>query len=149
MASITFAQKPQQKNNRPDKEKVEAMKIAFITEKINLTPEEAQLFWPVYNEYNAKREVLRKKMRQAQKADNEKTTPSDDEIAKRIANHFEIRQAELNLDKAYHEKFIKVLPINKVGKLYRADHDFKRELLKKIKNHQGDRGGHPGPPPRH
>ena len=88
-------------------------------------------------------------MRHAQKADNEKITPSDDEIAKSIANHFEIRQTELNLDKAYHEKFIKVLPIKKVGKLYRADHDFKRELLKKIKNHQGGKSDHPGSPSRH
>ena len=40
-------------------EKVEAHKIAFITNELNLTPEESQKFWPIYNEYSAKERDLR------------------------------------------------------------------------------------------
>ena len=150
ITSVSFAQRPPQGKHKPDKEKVKAMKIAFITEKLALTPEEAQSFWPIYNEYDAKREALRKAMRKGRKNKEEATNLSDEEIAKDIAKQFEIRQQELNLDKTYHQKFIQVLPIKKVGRLYRADHDFKRELLKKIKNHrEGGRGQQDGPPPRH
>src|ERR1035437_4885758 len=46
------------------KEKMESMKIAFLTQKLDLTPDEAQKFWPVYNEFQKKREELRKKRRE-------------------------------------------------------------------------------------
>lgn len=44
-------------------EKLEALKIAFITEKLSLTTKEAQNFWPVYNEYSQKIEKIRKAKR--------------------------------------------------------------------------------------
>ena len=72
-STITFAQKdatppppPPAKENKGDRqndkrENIEAMKIGFITKKLDLTPEEAQKFWPVYNQYNDKMKDLRKK----------------------------------------------------------------------------------------
>ena len=44
-------------------DKVEALKVSFITEKISLTPQEAQSFWPLYNEYNDKIKFARKNFR--------------------------------------------------------------------------------------
>lgn len=147
VSSSVFAQKGSHDNKRPDKEKVKAMKIAYITEKLNLTPSEAQQFWPTYNEYSSKRDALRKKMHATKKLEKTNPTASDAEIAKRIEQHFKIREQELNLDKEYHTKFIKVLPIAKVEKLYIAEHDFMRELLRKMKKKNG--GGKNGPPPPH
>ena len=43
-----------------DPQKVEALKISFITNKLNLTPEEAKLFWPIYNQYEDEKKALRK-----------------------------------------------------------------------------------------
>ena len=50
--------------NRPRKEKVEAMKIGFITDYLDLSSEEAKEFWPVYNKYQDEMEVLRRGRRQ-------------------------------------------------------------------------------------
>jgi len=121
----------------PNKEKIKSMKIAFITEKLNLTSEEAQQFWPVYNEYESKRDELRKEKKMDRKEGKTNTNPSDEEIKKQIENRFETRQKELDLDKEYDTKFQTVLPIKKVGELYSAREAFKRELLRKLKNHDG------------
>ncbi len=48
---------------RPDGDKIKALKVAFLTEKLNLSSKEAQAFWPVYNEYEQDREALRRKER--------------------------------------------------------------------------------------
>jgi hypothetical protein len=50
--------------NRPGKEKVEAMKIGFITDYLDLSSEEAKEFWPVYNKYQDEMDALRKGRRQ-------------------------------------------------------------------------------------
>ncbi|MEP4946352.1 MAG: hypothetical protein ABJU26_02325, partial [Flavobacteriaceae bacterium] len=47
----------------PSGERIKTLKVAYITEKISLTSEEAQSFWPVYNDYEEKKHALRKKER--------------------------------------------------------------------------------------
>ena len=133
--STLLAQKHSTEERKQHKEKIKSMKIAFITEKLDLTPDEAQQFWPIYNEYENKRSKLLKEKRIEKKKNKENPEPSDEEIKKHIDNHFIIRQKELNLDKEYHTKFQTVLPIKKVGALYMAREQFKRDLLKKMKNH--------------
>jgi hypothetical protein len=50
VGSISFANA--QNGNGQRQEKIQALKIAFITQKLKLTPAEAEKFWPVYNQYN-------------------------------------------------------------------------------------------------
>ncbi|MCO6500083.1 MAG: hypothetical protein J5I47_06860 [Vicingus serpentipes] len=149
LCSTLLAQHHGAEDRKEYKEKIKSMKIAFITEKMDLTPEEAQQFWPVYNEYENKRETLLKEKWAEKKKNKENQELSNEEIKKHIENHFVTRQKELDLDKEYHTKFLAVLPIKKVGALYMAREQFKRDLLKKMKNHkQGEhhREGHPAPP---
>lgn len=123
------------------KENVQAMKIAFITEKIDLTPQEAQQFWPLYNQYSDKMMELRKKRRQDNReARSNFDELSDKEVEQLVNNDIAIRQKELDLQKEYNEKFKAVLPIKKVAKLYAAEEQFKVVLLNKLK----DRPGHQG-----
>ena len=136
-SSVVIAQEHHHGNERPNREKIKSMKIAFITEKLDLTPEEAQQFWPIYNEYEKKRGVILKEKRMGKKNKKENGTQfSDTEVEQRIEKHFISRQKELDLDKEYHTKFTSVLPIKKVGKLYITQDQFKRELLKRIKRHR-------------
>lgn len=153
ISSSIFAQTGDNKRKRPDKEQVQAMKIAYITNKLMLTPEEAQKFWPVYNEYTTKRDAIRKEMRKNSKANYNKSELSDEEknieIAKNIEKNFELRYDELKLDKLYFDKFIDVLPIKKVGELYTAEHEFKRELLRRMKKKNAAERESPPPHPAH
>jgi len=151
----TNAQNPNQgeKNEvdkpHPKKEKIKAMKIAFITEKLDLTSDEAQKFWPVYNQYDDQKEVIFKEKREMRKAQKEASELSDGEIEQKILTHFELEQKQLDLEKAYYSKFKAVLPVKKVGKLYVAEDAFKRELLRKMKDQRQEGNHHPVHPPKH
>ncbi len=116
-------------------EKLEAMKIAFITEKLSLTTKEAQNFWPIYNEFSQKIEKLRKTKRSdlgELKINIENS--SDKEIEALLSDVFDAKSKEIELQKEYYSKYIKVLPIKKVALLYQSEHQFKKELLKRIKD---------------
>jgi len=114
-------------------EKIEAMKIAFITEKVGLTPEEAKVFWPVFNQFEAEQKNLRKKHRQDKAAImDDFSNASDAEIEKMVDGEIIFRQQELDILKKYQPQFKKILPIKKVALLYKAWDDFQKELLKKI-----------------
>ncbi|MFZ7144815.1 MAG: hypothetical protein ACO1G6_05685 [Bacteroidota bacterium] len=126
--------------NRPGKEKVEAMKIGFITDYLDLSSEEAKEFWPVYNKYQDEIEVLRKGRRQNimnDRADYE--TMSDAELEKIVDSEIIFHQNELDIQKKYHPQFKKVLPMRKVARLYRAEEEFKKKLLDMIRERKQER----------
>ncbi len=120
------------------KENIESMKIAFITKKLELTPEEAQQFWPVYNQYNDKMKELRKKRRLASREARQNFDAlTDKELEQLVNNDLINRQKDLDLQKEYNEKFKAILPIRKVAKLYAAEEQFKVVLINKLKERQG------------
>ena len=115
------------------KEALEALKVAFITQRLNLTPEEAQVFWPIYNQFETETETLRKKRREEKVAAMDDVSKlSDKEIEKLVDGEIIFRQQELDIIKKYHAQFKKILPIKKVALLYKAQEDYKKELLKQI-----------------
>ncbi|MCK6649312.1 MAG: hypothetical protein L6Q66_06635 [Bacteroidia bacterium] len=117
------------------KQNIEAMKIAFITQKLDLTPEEAQQFWPVYNQYHDKLQELRKKRKAEFKEHKDNFDNwSDKEIEQLVDSEIAFKQKEIDLQKEYHAKYKAVLPIKKVAKLYHAEEQFKRVLLEKLKD---------------
>ena len=143
-SATTFGQ--EEKSKRPSRERIKAMKIGYITDKLDLTTEEAQKFWPVYNEFESKMEQMRKKRKEAHKGMDKDTELSDAQIEKMVDAHIIAEQKELDVKKEYHSKFKAVLPIKKVAMLYRAKQGFKKDLLKKIKNHRsGDQKEHRQP----
>lgn len=126
-----------QTNKQCQHEKIEAQKIAFITQELNLTPEEAKVFWPVYNEYEAKRSELKKSFKgidNHHKAEMDKLT--EKEASQILDNQIIEAQKFLDLRKEYHSKFKTVLPSVKVLKLYEAERDFQKVLMDKIKQHK-------------
>lgn len=129
LPSIVFAQK--------NREEIESFKITYLTQKLDLSPEEAKVFWPIYNNWQKERNVLRKertlKMISSKKI-NEIEDLSDAEIKNLITNELDFKQRELNLEKKYFSKLISSLPIKIVGKYYRTQETFKRELLKRFKD---------------
>lgn len=123
-----------QEKDHPANEYVTSQKIAFFTEKIGLTPEEAEKFWPVYNAYwkkkNAIIEERQNKMSHYSKKQENLSPEEMEELADSYI-HQEVQKAQLL--KEYHEKFKNILPIHKVMKIYKADYQFKEYLLEKIR----------------
>lgn len=119
--------------NASKKEALEAMKVAFITQKLGLTPEEAQVFWPIYNQYETELDALRKKRKDEKvSAMDDVSKVNDKELEKVVDGEIIFRQQELDIIKKYHAQFKKILPIKKVAMLYKAQEDYKKELLKQI-----------------
>ncbi|MBO9674016.1 MAG: hypothetical protein J7577_11270 [Sphingobacteriaceae bacterium] len=124
---------------RPKGEEIESLKIAFFTQKLDLSPEEAKIFWPIYNDMQAEQNALRKermqKMISFRKVD-EIDNLTDAQVQSLITSEFDFKQRDLNLDKKYYNKLKSSLPIKVVGKFYRAQEGFKRELLNRFKGGQ-------------
>lgn len=120
-------------------ERFEAEKISFITQKLDLSPEEAQLFWPLYNELEKKRrenrnqgKILFRKLR----SNSEET--SDKELSDLSDELIELKLQDALLQKEYHLKFKKILPAKKTLTLYHTEKQFQNMLLRQIK----ERGRH-------
>jgi len=116
-------------------ESIKAKKIAFFTEKLNLTPEEAQRFWPVYNDYWKKKNRIIEDRRSLMKECSEKMGRLSAKETERYADQYiKSHKLEAELLQEFNEKFKRVLPVDKVMKLYFADHEFKTYLLQQIRN---------------
>jgi len=110
------------------REKINAARVAYITERLGLTSEEAEKFWPVYREFVQKRLDLRKQLREAKKSGQDEKALLDLDL--------KIKQQELDLDKDYSGRLQKVISAQKVMTLRQAEVDFRRLLLRQIQQRQ-------------
>jgi hypothetical protein len=124
--SIISAQQPK-RDRKAVIEKVKSMRVGFITNALDLTPEESQKFWPIYNQYESEKANLMKESIQTKDAVN-----SDAEGSAFLTKYFEWKEKELALEKKYAEKFKTVLPVKKVGQLYVTEKKFRQEIMSKI-----------------
>jgi hypothetical protein len=134
VSSISFSQ-----GFRGKKEKVKALKVAYITDELNLTTEEAQRFWPVYNAFDDKQAELR---HEKMKAILDRFEPgSVEKLSEKDASSLLVQMEviEENLF-ALRKKFIKelqsVLPAKKIIRLKKAEDDFNRQLLRQMRDNR-------------
>jgi hypothetical protein len=144
VTSIAFAQGPPPHDgpgpSPQQMEKIKTMKIGFLTEKLNLSSEEAKTFWPVYNKYQDELEVLRRNHRDnIQTAKKNFDEMSDKDIEKTVDGELAFRQNELDVMKKYNPEFKKILSMKKVAKLYRAEEDFKRKLIEQLQERRQEK----------
>jgi hypothetical protein len=119
------------------REKIKALKVAYITEQLQLTPEEAQRFWPVYNEFDQKRHALEIEIA-GQPVDKRPDIAlmTDAEVDQFIQEKFNREEQVLDLKREYYVKFKEVLPVKKVFRLWEAEIGFKRLLLERLQEDQ-------------
>ena len=108
-------------------EQIESIKVAFITSKLDLTSEEAQKFWPVYNNYTKEFLELLKKKREARY--NKNSDPNETITADLV---YESKM--LDLKKKYRKLYAKAIPPQKIMALYRAESEFREHLYKQLHN---------------
>lgn len=132
VASSLFAQ-------RPDREKLKALKIAHITEQLDLTQEEAQKFWPVYNANEEARNNIRTSLLESrQEISADQLTESE---AKALLLEFEkAEQQKTALNSKMLKDLLEILPAKKIIKLYQAERSFKRKLIDEFKSRHAGRG---------
>ena len=123
LSTPLFAQNRQERH-----EQIEAIKVAFITNKLDLSSEEAQQFWPVYNIYQKELMELMKKRREDRQKEN---IDANDRINGDLA--YESKMLELK--KKYKKLFLKTIPPEKLIRLYQAEREFREHLIKQL-NHR-------------
>ncbi|MEL5992798.1 hypothetical protein [Hymenobacter segetis] len=109
---------------------LENAKIAFITNRVSLTQDQAQKFWPLYNEFSTRRRELNRSGRLLRRDVTEGMT--DQQIRDNFTQSFNMRQQELNLEKEYFDKFQKVISLRQVAQLFQAERDFTKEVIKRV-----------------
>lgn len=120
-------------------EKIRAEKISFLTDKLDLTPTEAQKFWPVYNEIENKRWEAQKNRHDLEvKVQEAAESLSNKEIIQLTREYAGNMQKEGDLMVKYNEEFLKILPPQKVLKLYKAENDFRMYMFKKYRDRHRD-----------
>jgi len=118
----SFSMKAQHKVNKHDK--IENLKIAFLSKKLNLSEETAQDFWPIYNQYDhAKQRLFRKYKHQYRE---QKLSMQD------VEHRMEREKEFLLLRKKYINRFAKVLSPVQLMDLKRSERQFKKLLLKRV-----------------
>lgn len=98
-------------------ERMKALEVAFISRKLQLTTEEAQKFWPVFNEYKRDmQQVMQQQLNQPTRdlVDNE--------------------QKMLDVRKKYRERFSGVIGQSRMNQFFKAEHEFRGVLLNRLKN---------------
>jgi hypothetical protein len=120
---------------------MKSAKIGFFTKELQLTEDEAQKFWPVYNKFEAEKEAHRKKMMvEVGKYRKEVEQLNEAEVEQSLEAYLVLRQQEVDIDKKYYPEFKKVLPIRKVALLYSAEKRFQREVLRSLQDQGPGRG---------
>ncbi|MEN9570850.1 MAG: hypothetical protein RL172_2081 [Bacteroidota bacterium] len=111
--SLFFGAKAQEETQLPagkNREDIEALKVAFISKELELTPEEAQKFWPVYNQYS--KEV------------NTALLQNEDVIQR--------EEKVVNIRKHYRDQFTKVLGQQRMNRMFNAEGKFRQILIKAL-----------------
>jgi hypothetical protein len=103
-----------------------AFRAEIFTRVLRLTPEEAQGFWPAYNEYLDRRNQIQ----QEYKPNKQEDQMSDAEVEAQIKHYFEKKQRDMDLEKDFYQKIRMVLPLRKVAKIPLAERNFRESLVK-------------------
>ncbi len=121
-------------------EEIESYKIAYLTQKLELSASEAKIFWPIYNDWQKELKALwseRNKNGISLRKTTEIDALSDNEIHSLIVNELNYKQRNLNIEKKYFNRLKSSLPLKVVGKYYRAQETFKKELLNRFGRGRG------------
>ncbi len=131
--SLIFAFSFAQEN--PKMERIKTLRIAFISNKLALTAEEAQKFWPIFNEFETKQTEIRKQRKQLnQKLKLNSENAVADKDYNQILADSENLDAEIQNNR---RRFVKnlqgVIPTKKILILRQAEEEFKKKMLNQIR----------------
>jgi Spy/CpxP family protein refolding chaperone len=129
------------------KERIESAKIGFITRELQLTPDEAKAFWPIYNAMEdelkkANRDPLREGLKTV-RGEGGIDNLSDAQARELLAEIDKVGAEREAIRRTYQKEFLKVLPPQKVLKLHVAERKFKQEVMERLRDARKGEGASP------
>jgi len=113
------------------REKIEAARIGLISERLGLTPEQAERFWPVYREFTQKRSEMIREFRDAQR----EVGPDNQDPEKQrelVELGLKIKQRQLDLEKDYSTRMMDVISAQQIMNLRNAEKEFQRMIIRQL-----------------
>ncbi|MBK8609936.1 MAG: hypothetical protein IPL84_08310 [Chitinophagaceae bacterium] len=110
-----FAQDNQTGDDLSRQEKIRALYVAYVTQQLALTPDEAQKFWPVHTQFETELKGVKKDLPELDK-----------------------QQARLDIKKRYQQNFNTIIGSNRCERFFRMDGEFKRKLVDRVQKQRND-----------
>lgn len=128
------------------KEKIKALKIAFITKQLELTADEAQKFWPIYNSYDKQMSEIHHTEREVLKDSRDRFDSMDEQSAKSTLKNIQsFEEQKLAARKKLLSSLENKLSYKKTLLLLKSEGDFRRDLLYKLRGERGKSRGSRSP----
>ena len=129
------AQMPGPEQKAKMQERIESQRVAFITQKLDLTPDESAKFWPVYNEFKKVEKDKRKELMPGKRL-NQLT---DDEAEELIEKRLTMEEEMIEVKRNYYNDMKKIISPTKIVRLAQAEMEFNREVLAKLRERRDQR----------
>lgn len=113
------------------REKIESAKIGMITNRLNLTTDQAPQFWAIYNEYNGKKQELNRRVRQLNNEPS-RNNLNNDQLLNGLREVNATKQKIADLDDEYMSRFLKVISPAQLAELYKTEQVFNKMLLQQL-----------------
>lgn len=130
-----------QRKTEEELKQIQDAKVAVITNRLNLTSEQSTEFWPIYNEYSHKRRDIHRAQRKLIGDKKSSGTVTDEQVLANLKDVQDLRQKELDLEKEYQIRFLKVISATQLAELYKAEKSFNDMLLQRLRQRRPDGNG--------
>lgn len=118
-------------------ESLESERVAFLTNKMKLTAEQAKQFWPVYNEFEKEKENAQQLASQLRNSIS--SSSSEEEIKSVLKQLIELRQKEVDSMRRQVDKFLKIVNSRQVAMFYKGEIDFRRKIIREWREQRRER----------
>lgn len=137
LVQVIFAQQHPRADRKGQADRVKSLWTAYLTQELELSPEESAKFWPIYNEFKEKERQIRKSM--AQKPAKPIHEMSDAEIDAIALQRLNNQEKIIALKKEYYPKYKTAIPARKIIRIEKIEREFKKMLVKKIQERRSER----------
>jgi hypothetical protein len=111
-------------------ERIHAIKVGYLTDRLHLTPAQAASFWPVYDDYEAEIKDARRAFRQKYRNGG---TDNDAQANQFIDDNLDFQEQMLTINRKYKDRMLQVISPQQLATLYEAERDFKKLLLQQLR----------------
>lgn len=121
------------------REKIESARIALITERLNLTTEQAEKFWPLYREFRMENEALKQEYETA-KSRLDPATATDEDKRALLQLGLKLKERKVNIERTYSDRMLRIISAQQLMSLKNAEEDFRRMLLNQLQRRRLQEG---------
>lgn len=134
ISTLLLAQQPEKLKERLEKKRqeIDNLKTEIVEARLNLKPEQVAPFRKLYDEYSLEKVQLRRKIMRAKRT-NLSLAATDEELNQSLDELLEMKQKEVEIEKTYKAKFLKVINIRQIAEIYRSEQEFIRRLMDVLK----------------